>query len=94
MLPALPPARRVGLFASAFAALCSFAMIWAIVCFLHDAALDAVPFAGHTALLGREFVWTNRIAVLFLIVFCALLAHTLARIAQITGTWRQRRKAS
>lgn len=85
-----PSPGRFCLFVTALTAFYSYAMIMALMCFLRDAALAAVPFGGHTADLGREFVWTNRIAVLFLIVFCALLAHALARMAQIVGAWRRR----
>jgi hypothetical protein len=86
--------RKICLFAAASAAVYATAMIGLMLFFLQDAAAAAVPFGGHTLAIGHDYVWANRIAVLFIVVSCALLAHALARIVQITGTWRQPSKTS
>ena len=83
-----PSASRACLFATALAAFYILALMVALVCFLQDAALAAVPVGGHTAALGTDYVWANRLAVLFLILFCALLAHAVARLVQLVSIKR------
>jgi hypothetical protein len=94
MHPNVPKSRKACLFAASSAAVYATAMICSMLFFLQDAVAEAVPFGGHTLAIGHEYVWANRIAVLFFIVSCALLAHALARIAQITRAWCQPGKIS
>ncbi len=88
MHPLSTTRRKIHLAAVAAMVAGSVAMIWTILRYLHAAALEAVPFEGHTLQLGREYVYANRIAVLFLIVFSALLAHAVARLLQLISHWR------
>ena len=54
--------------------------------FLHRLAVHPVPVSGYAVLLPTAYhftwVWSGRFFVAFFIVCTALLAHSLARLAQ------------
>ena len=88
MHPNTPLRRKIYLAAVALAVVYATAMILSMLRFLQDAAKEAVPFGGHTLALGHFYVYSNRVAVFFLIVSCVLLAHALARMVQQASRWR------
>lgn len=88
MHPNTPLKRKIYLAAVALAAVYATAMALSMLRFLQDAAHEAVPFGAHTLALGHYYVYSNRVAVLFLILSCALLAHALARMVQLAWGWR------
>lgn len=93
MRPITPLKRKIYLAAVALAVVYATAMTFSMLRFLQDAAREAVPFGGHTLALGHFYVYANRIAVFFLIVSFALLAHALARMVQLACGWSARAKA-
>jgi len=85
-----PVSKRAALAGASLTAVFAAGFLSFFIRFLGDEAQAALPFGGHTVPLGYDFIWANRVAVLFVILCAMLVAHSLARIVQMAGRWRAR----